>query len=140
MEVVTIWLAIDHSTIENGCMRVIPGTHHHGFSEYEPVDRNRHVFGTRIQPDQLNESEAVDLEVHAGECHVHHAKLIHGSNIDRSQRRRCGYTMRYMATSVKHKKNEEHAIYLARGHDIAGNEYADPTKPFEKGIRDIYRQ
>ncbi|SVD28530.1 uncharacterized protein METZ01_LOCUS381384, partial [marine metagenome] len=27
MEVITIWLAADDSTPENGCMRVIPGTH-----------------------------------------------------------------------------------------------------------------
>jgi len=138
MEVITIWLAIDDSTIESGCMRVIPGTHHHGFSKYEPVDRNRHVFGTRIQPGQLHESEAVYLELRAGGCHVHHAKLIHGSNTNRSQKRRYGYTMRYIPTSVKYE-NESHAIYLARGHDIAGNVYTDPTKPFEKGIRDIYR-
>src|SRR5262249_2948821 len=35
-EVVTVWLAIDQSARENGCMRVIPGSHSHGFSEYEP--------------------------------------------------------------------------------------------------------
>ena len=27
MNVVTLWLAVDHSTPENGCVRVIPGTH-----------------------------------------------------------------------------------------------------------------
>ena len=104
MEAVTIWLAIDDSTIENGCMRMIPETHHHGFSQYEPVDRNKHVFGTRVQPDQLDESEAVDLEGRAGECHVHHAKLMHSSNANTSRKHRCGYTMRYMSTSVEHKK------------------------------------
>src|SRR5437868_3326892 len=37
-EVVTVWLAIDESARENGCMRVIPGSHSNGFSEYEPVE------------------------------------------------------------------------------------------------------
>src|SRR5690349_6113549 len=36
--ITTVWLALDRSTHENGCMRVIPGTHINGFSEYEDVD------------------------------------------------------------------------------------------------------
>ncbi|HLV79181.1 MAG TPA: phytanoyl-CoA dioxygenase family protein, partial [Chthonomonadaceae bacterium] len=35
---VTAWYAVDDSDWENGCMRVIPGTHHNGFSRYVPVD------------------------------------------------------------------------------------------------------
>src|SRR5438477_11465615 len=38
MEVVTVWLAIDPSTRANGCMKVIPRTHDHGYSDYDPVD------------------------------------------------------------------------------------------------------
>ena len=36
--IVTIWLALDRSDRENGCLRVIPGTHSNGFSDYEAVD------------------------------------------------------------------------------------------------------
>src|SRR5437867_831945 len=42
MEVVTVWLAIDPSKKENGCMNVIPRTFG-GFSEYEQVDPDKHV-------------------------------------------------------------------------------------------------
>lgn len=138
--VVTVWLAIDDSTRENGCMRVIPRTHHHGFSEYEAVDRETHVFGSRIKPGLFDESAAVDLEIRAGECHLHHAKLIHGSNPNLSNKRRCGYTMRYMPTSVKFINGRPwpHRIYLARGRDLAGNTYGDPHEPFLEGIRDMY--
>jgi chlorinating enzyme len=137
-EVVTLWLAIDESTRENGCMRVIPGTHHHGFSDYEPVDREANVFGSRVRRDQMDESKAVDLELAPGEFHLHHAKTIHGSNANTSDRRRCGYTMRYMATSVKFYEDARrmrHRIYLARGRDLAGNSYGDPTRRWEEGIR-----
>src|SRR5436309_7120366 len=48
MEVCTLWLAIDPSKRENGCMKVIPRTHHHGYSDYESVDATRNVFGTEI--------------------------------------------------------------------------------------------
>jgi chlorinating enzyme len=137
-EVVTVWLAIDDSTRENGCMRVIPRTHDNGFSEYEPVDRENHVFSSRIKAGQFDETTAVDLELRSGECHLHHARLIHGSNANTSDRRRCGYTMRYMSTHVKFlpdARRSRHQIYLARGRDHAGNEYGDPTRPYVEGIR-----
>src|SRR5258708_25946502 len=35
MEVVTLWLAVDDSTPENGCMRVIPRTHTIGIKEHK---------------------------------------------------------------------------------------------------------
>jgi len=138
-EVVTVWLAIDESRRENGCMRVIPGSHANGFSEYEPVaDREANVFGSRIRADQFEEAKAVDLELRPGEFHLHHARLIHGSNANTSARRRCGYTMRYMSTRVKFHEDSRrmrHQIYLARGRDHAGNRYGDPTRPWTEGIR-----
>jgi hypothetical protein len=66
---------------------------------------------------------------------------MHASDANTSDLRRCGYTMRYMSTSVK--LNEEycgafHQIYLARGRDLAGNRYADPTKSYPELAR--YRE
>ncbi len=135
MNVVTIWLAIDPSTPENGCMRVIPGTHRNGFSDYDPVsDPERQVFASEIRSDQFDESQAVDMVLRPNECSVHEAKLIHGSHANTGDIRRCGYTMRYMPTTVKLLENagsrsDHFEIYLARGKDRAGNNYGDPTKP-----------
>lgn len=142
MEVVTVWLGIDDSTVENGCMRVIPGTHRGGYSEYEPVDGKTHVFGTQILGSQFDESEAVELEIAAGECHLHDARLMHSSKGNTSAKRRCGYTMRYMPSHVKLTNDDRwnHAIYLARGRDLAGNEYGDPSAVYEEGVRGIYRR
>ncbi len=130
-EVMTIWLAIDDSTVENGCMRVIARSHDNGFSDYEPVDATTNVFATQVVEEQLDLSRAVDLEIKSGECHVHHAKIIHGSNANHSDQRRCGYTMRYMPASVKFTPDgrHTHGIYLARGRDLAGNTYLDSDKP-----------
>jgi hypothetical protein len=135
--VLTVWLAIDDSDLENGCMRIIPGTHDHGFSDYAPVNAEEHVFDQEIVADQVDDDQAVDLVVRAGQCHIHHAKTIHGSNPNTSDRRRCGYTMRYMPTTTKviMEDPDEHAIYLARGKDLAGNEYGDPTKKFSVPTR-----
>lgn len=129
MEVVTIWLAIDPSTAENGCMRVIPGSHVFGYSDYDPVaDPEKQVFGREIKPEQMDETKAVDLVLEPNQCSIHHAKMIHGSNSNKSEMRRCGYTMRYVPASSKFQPEamrSTHQIYLARGMDRAGNNYGD---------------
>ena len=123
MKVITLWLAVDESSAENGCMRVIPGSHRAfqaHIDSYQPVDGATNVFHSRIPSELIAEDSAVDLVLDVGECSFHDAWTIHGSNPNFSTRRRCGYTMRYMpADVVLHREgwNKEHHIYLLRGED-----------------------
>lgn len=121
--IVTVWLALDRSTRENGCMRVIPGTHTNGFSEYEQVDHSRHTFGSQIKA--VDESRAVDFELEPGEASLHDARIVHGAAANTSPMRRCGYTMRYIPTSLEliPERNRGWRIWLLRGTDLAGNRY-----------------
>lgn len=138
-EVITLWLAIDDADPENGSMRVIPRTHDFGFSQYNDVDLKENIFPVQIQKQEFDEARAVDMRLKAGEAHFHHAKLIHGSNANNSNRRRCGYTMRYMSSAVKFVGQDnsdlKQNIYLARGKDLAGNRYADPTRAYPELAR-----
>jgi ectoine hydroxylase-related dioxygenase (phytanoyl-CoA dioxygenase family) len=121
--IVTVWLALDPSTRENGCMRVLPGTHVNGFSRYEQVDRGDHTFDRQIV--DVDDSNAVDFELRPGELSLHDARIVHGAEPNRSPMRRCGYTMRYFPTSLKLQpdKNKGWKIWLVRGRDVAGNAY-----------------
>jgi len=132
MEVVTVWLAIDPSTPANGCMYVIPRTHEgprKGFSDYDPVDPSQNVFPTEITRSQRDESKAVPCILQPNWASLHDGRLMHGSEPNTSAIRRCGYTMRYMPASVRLSDEAAayHQIYLARGRDLAGNKYGDPT-------------
>jgi hypothetical protein len=133
MEACTVWLAIDPSRRENGCMQVIPHTHNTGrlgFSDYSPVDEAKNVFGNEIVQGQRDESKAVAIELEPGQASLHDGRIIHGSEPNTSSRRRCGYTMRYISSRTRfndEKFGEYHRIFLARGRDHAGNRYADPT-------------
>jgi ectoine hydroxylase-related dioxygenase (phytanoyl-CoA dioxygenase family) len=124
-KMVTIWLAIDRSGRENGCMRVIPGTHRNGFSEYAPVDRRFASFGSQII--QVDEAQAVYFELNPDECSLHDARMVHGAEPNTSPLRRCGYTMRYFSTETRviPEKNPGHQVWLARGQDLAGNSYVN---------------
>ncbi|MEM6394431.1 MAG: phytanoyl-CoA dioxygenase family protein [Planctomycetota bacterium] len=130
MRVVTVWLAIDPSTPDNGCMRVIPGTHINGYSEYEEV-KDTAVFGSEIRRGAFKETDAVDCVLGPNECSLHDARIIHGSAANTGAQRRCGWTLRFISTESSFNPAEDHdgfQIYLARGKDKAGNTYGDPTK------------
>ena len=137
MEVCTVWLAIDPSVRENGCMNVVPRTHNNGYSEYEPADLNTNVFWIQIKKGQFDESTVVPLELEPNQASLHNARLIHGSDPNHSTLRRCGYTMRFISTRTKFNQGKwpHHGIYLARGRDHAGNTYADPTVVYEERAR-----
>ncbi|NDJ61703.1 MAG: phytanoyl-CoA dioxygenase family protein [Chloroflexi bacterium] len=124
-QIVTVWLALDRTDMENGCLRVIPGTHRNGFSEYVAVDKDTNTFGTEIRADQIDESLAVAFELQPNECSLHDGRIIHGAQANTSDRRRAGYTMRYFSLETQFNPaapgNETHKLYHCRGENIANN-------------------
>ena len=121
--IVTVWLAIDRSNQENGCMRVIPGSHNNGFSEYEEVDKSKNLFRSQVK--NIDDSKAVYFELERGECSLHDSRIIHGAKANTSPHRRCGYTMRYFSTEARiiPERNQNHKVWLARGRDVAGSRF-----------------
>lgn len=100
MEVITLWLAVDDSTPENGCLRVVPGSHKQKLHDLRQREDVANVLGAEIAA-TVDESEARDLVLDAGDVEVHHPMIIHGSNANTSPRRRCGLTIRYIPTSTR---------------------------------------
>jgi phytanoyl-CoA hydroxylase len=100
MRVVSLWLAIDDSTPANGCLRVIPGSHGEHLHELRPREDVDSVLGSESATD-VDESQAVDLTLSAGDVEVHHPHIMHGSNANASPHRRCGLTIRYIPTSTR---------------------------------------
>lgn len=136
MEVCTVWLALDPSTRENGCMMVIPRTHtqgYKGFSEYDDVDAAQNVFATEIKPILREDEKRVYIELAPNECSLHDSRVMHASEPNVSQIRRCGWTLRFCPTTVKFNEerfNGAHQVYQAQGKDLGGNTYADPTRAY----------
>jgi ectoine hydroxylase-related dioxygenase (phytanoyl-CoA dioxygenase family) len=135
MEVVTLWLAIDDSVPENGCMRVIPGTQHSRLLRRdELIERTdvENVLLSGMDPALVDESQAVDVILKAGDVSVHHPSIIHGSNANTSPMRRAGLTIRYIPTSTRIIGDEKWpSVFLLRGQAVPGvNEYL----PFPKYV------
>lgn len=99
MATFTLWLAVDGSTRENGCMQVIAGSHRGRRLRSHHVET---AGGTTlpIGLDTLPPAAIVDVEVPAGAFSVHDPYLLHGSPPNNSDHRRCGITIKYVSSRV----------------------------------------
>jgi hypothetical protein len=111
---VTAWIALTASTVDNGCMKVIPRSH-----TARVAHENRELAGNQLFlsiTGTVDEAAAVDIMLAPGQCSLHHPDLIHGSGPNRSGGKRIGFAVRYIAPSVSQKVVHP-PVLLARGRD-----------------------
>ena len=101
----TVWIAIDDATPENGCMRYIPGSHRSGILSHHLDERRDVALSQAIQRSLFDESLAKDDALAAGQMSLHDAFLIHGSNANTSGKRRAGLSFRYMPATSYYDRN-----------------------------------
>jgi hypothetical protein len=116
-DVVTAWVALSESNESNGAMQVIPGTHlldqiphKDTFSKSNLLTRGQEVAV------QVDEAQAVSINLQPGEMSLHHVRIIHGSPANTSPRRRVGFAIRYIPTYVRQLQGDDSAT-LVRGVD-----------------------
>jgi len=85
--VVTCWLAIDDATPENGCMRMIPGSHLAGQLEFHPK-RYPSIRAELLEAIRVDESRQVHVPVPAGCASFHTHYTLHASSRNTTARRR----------------------------------------------------
>lgn len=98
----TVWVALEPSTVLNGCLRVIPGSHRDKeLHEHLHEDRSDLTLNQRMVAGSFDEAAAVDIELQPGQMSLHDIYMIHGAKTNTSDQRRTGAALRYMpATSV----------------------------------------
>lgn len=133
----TAWLAIDDSTPENGCLQVIRGSHRdRRLRAHNQLDASAEVLNQELDASEFDESQAVNIELKAGQFSLHDVYLLHGSEANRSANSRRGMTMRFMPTTsvfdrvLAKQKSEQmeitdhsvRSVFLMRGSDKAGTD------------------
>ena len=98
---ITVWLAIDDSDLENGCMEVIPGSHRNGLLHCRESKQEENNVLNQTIDSKSDWPDPVPLCLEAGEISIHSDLLIHGSKPNKSHRRRCGLTLRYCPPEVR---------------------------------------
>jgi non-heme Fe2+,alpha-ketoglutarate-dependent halogenase len=125
---VTVWLAIDDADPENANMRFIPGSHRLGPLPHQPStgDESNILDLKAVNPDSLG--QPVDVELKAGEISMHSDLLLHGSEANESDRRRCGLTLRYCAAEVRAYLGWHVKGVVVSGED-PDHHWANPARP-----------
>ena len=135
---VTVWIAVDPATVENGCLRVIPDTHASGLMPHETTHEAGLALNQGVAKGVFDENRAVDIVLEAGQISLHDAMLVHGSNANRSAKRRCGYAIRYMPATSHFERSPsptriaenqvldyaQRPLWLMRGTDRANNDFS----------------
>ena len=125
-DVMTAWVALSPSTIEAGAMRVIPGTQHEQVPHKDTFNpENMLTRGQEVEVD-VDPSKAVDIVLKPGEMSLHHVRIVHGSEPNRSDDRRIGFAIRYIPTSVRQVIGPRDSAVLVRGVDRYKNFDMEP--------------
>jgi hypothetical protein len=121
-----IWLGLTAATVENGCLRVVPRSHHYGMlphdsapdlprlPEYEKSFANwpQNDLSGRIAQIPPNSDPPFDIIMSAGEMSIHHPLTLHGSNANISPKPRIGLSASYTIPELHH--NPRRVIWARR--------------------------
>jgi non-haem Fe2+, alpha-ketoglutarate-dependent halogenase len=137
-DIVTAWVALTPSTVENGCMRVAPGTHRGAVLPHNETYAEANLLsrGQEIAVD-VDEARAVDVVLAPGEMSLHHVKLAHASAPNRSTQRRVGFAIRYMGAHVRQVGGFRDVATLVQGANRFDNFAIEPVPRGELDPADI---
>jgi phytanoyl-CoA hydroxylase len=130
----TCWLAVDDSTLENGCMRFVPGSHKAALRPHRPLSSDRgesHTLLTDVDPAR---DEIRSVPIRRGDVTVHNERVVHGSGGNSTAGWRRAYIVAFRAAETvaeerrlgfTHSHNDERAV-LAQ---VPGAQAARDARP-----------
>ena len=150
-KVVTAWLALSPARIENGCMRVLPGTHAGDVMAHEDRygENNMLTRGQEIS-EGVDEGAAIHMPLEAGQMSIHNYRLAHASGPNNGADRRIGLSMHFMPPDTAQIVGEWDSAALVRGRDdyrhfeptpVPAQDFDPPAVAFHaraaRAIRDV---
>jgi len=144
-----IWLGLTAATVENGCLRVVPRSHHFGLLHHDsspdlpPLpDAEKSVeswpqdeLSGRIAHIPPGYDPPFDLVMRAGEMSIHHPVILHGSNPNLSPEPRIGLSASY---TIPELYNSSRAVAWVRGDGSSNHNHFRIDRPpdgsFEEAV------
>jgi len=131
----TVWIAIDDANTENGCLKLIPGSHkREQLLAHETNPDPNLTLNQELLSSEFDESKTVNLILEAGQISLHDIRMVHGSDANASPHPRRGMTLRYMpltsvfdrelavaqSENMGFKAHQDRTLFLMRGTDQTG--------------------
>ena len=110
---ITCWIALDDATLENGCIRCIPGSQSYGLLQVKHLPQ--------LLTEEMKARE-VPVPIPAGGCLLFHSLNLHYSSANTSANRRRAWALHYMMAKTRDLSTPEeiHVDYIS----VRGNSYA----------------
>lgn len=139
-DVVTAWVALSDAGPTTGPMQFVPGSHRIPLREHTDTFEEQNLLSRgQVIEGEISEDETVLAPLEIGEMSLHHVRLIHGSEPNRTRDRRIGMVLRYCATHVKQTKLRDTAV-LVRGVDTFNHFDLLPAPNVDAGEAELRRQ
>ena len=124
----TAWLALSAATVQSGCMRFVPGTHHTEDLEHRDTFSEENLLsrGQELAV-QVDDSSAVDVQLRPGQMSLHHGRTFHASHANQTDDRRIGVVIRYIPPSMAQAGGLRTAATLVSGEDRYGHFSLSPS-------------
>jgi len=120
---ISAWIAIDDVKIDNSCVQILPRSHKKSIPHVTSTQGM--AFGEMADPNYYKTDGLVNMELEPGQFFLFNEKTLHHSEINRSQRRRMGMSVRVTLPMVKIEHDGPplhpgHAAILVSGRDTMG--------------------
>lgn len=103
----TCWIGLDDSTIDNGCVHYVPGSHRWDLLPITGLAGDMNAIENLLMDEQWQQfNRHVPVELKAGECVFHHPLTIHGSFENRTPNPRRAVVMNVVLDGVRSESDE----------------------------------
>lgn len=126
-ESLTAWVAFSEASIAAGCMRYIPASHNGpDILKHRETWSADNLLSRGQTIDGIDEATATHMPLATGQFSIHHNRLIHSSEPNRSNDARIGFAIHFAPTYVRQINFDGATAILLRGSDPQGYWRRDP--------------
>jgi ectoine hydroxylase-related dioxygenase (phytanoyl-CoA dioxygenase family) len=127
-EALSIWIALDDATLENGCLFFIPGSHKETTFNDPGITKNMNAVFQQYP--QFAKTKSVAAPMKAGSCSFHNGLCIHGAHANMTPGYRRAMTCAFMpdGSTYNGKQNVLPDLYVKQLNigDILSNDDQNP--------------
>ncbi|MBH67788.1 MAG: phytanoyl-CoA dioxygenase [Rhodospirillaceae bacterium] len=135
LAIATVWIAIDESNEENGCLKILSGSSvNRTLLPHQSLTGQGAALDREIKPDFIKDEDIVLVPLEPGQMVIFDVFTAHGASPNFSDQRRAGFAIRYMPSTslydrditVGSRQNDvqtdlsQRALFLVRGENKTG--------------------
>ena len=141
MATTRIWIALDETSRENGCLRYVRGSHkRREIRQHHEAENRNMLLHYGIDENEIDEADVFDLVLEPGQMAIHDIYMVHGSDANETDKSRRAIVLNYLPTTSHfdhalaarqytemdiNVDHTERPLFLMRGMDCCGmNDFA----------------